>query len=333
MANDPEAIRISELTGEPMPGARDVPARARGRLFPRLGRLAVVGLPYLWLLFFFLLPFLIVFKISFSEITIAIPPYTPVFDLADGISANLAKLQQFSFDNYVFLTQDRLYYLSYLSSVWIALVSTVLTLLIGFPMAYGMARAPRHWRPLLVMLVILPFWTSFLIRVYAWMGILSREGLLNQFLIFVGVVDPAHPLVILSTNTAVYIGIVYSYLPFMVLPLYATLEKLDESLLEAAADLGCPPWKAFWAITVPLSLPGVVAGSFLVFIPAVGEFVIPDLLGGSDTLMIGRTLWAEFFSNRDWPLSSAIAVLLLLILVIPIVYFQNHQAKLQESGK
>ncbi|WP_306886275.1 ABC transporter permease subunit [Amorphus orientalis] len=316
-----------------MPGGRDVDRSARGRLGTRIGRWLVTALPYAWLLAFFLLPFLIVFKISFSTIDIAMPPYTPVFELSEGLSANLAKLRDFTIENYTFLTQDALYYLSYLSSIRIALVSTLLTLLIGFPMAYGMARSPREWRPLLVMLVILPFWTSFLIRVYAWMGILSREGLLNQFLIFLGVVDPANPLVILSTTTAVYIGIVYSYLPFMVLPLYATLEKLDESLLEAAADLGCPPWKAFWQITVPLAVPGIVAGSFLVFIPAVGEFVIPDLLGGSDTLMIGRTLWAEFFTNRDWPLSSAIAVILLLILVVPIVYFQNHQARLQESGK
>tara|TARA_R110002020_G_scaffold15143_13_gene53832 strand:+ start:1041 stop:2033 length:993 start_codon:yes stop_codon:yes gene_type:complete len=328
---DEEALRISELTGEPMPGGRTVARLSRRGL--GLGRLALIGVPYLWLLLLFLLPFVIVFKISFSDIAIAIPPYTPVFDLADGIAGNLAKIQAFTVANYGFLISDSLYYLSYLSSVKIALISTVLTLLIGFPLAYGMARAPREWRPLLVMLVILPFWTSFLIRVYAWIGILSREGLLNQFLIWLGVIDPANPLVILSTNTAVYIGIVYSYLPFMVLPLYATLEKLDHSLLEAASDLGCPPWKAFWQITVPLAIPGVVAGCFLVFIPAVGEFVIPDLLGGSQTLMIGRTLWTEFFNNRDWPLSSAIAVVLLLILVIPIMYFQNHQARLQESQR
>jgi len=332
MANE-EAIRISELTGEPMPGGRETDLRARSRLSSRLGRLGLIGVPYLWLLILFLLPFVIVLKISFSDITIAMPPYTPVFDWADGVSGNLAKVKEFTLQNYGFLASDALYYLSYLSSLKIAAISTVLTLLIGFPLAYGMARSPREWRPLLVMLVILPFWTSFLIRVYAWMGILSREGLLNQFLIWLGAIDPANPLVILSTNTAVYIGIVYSYLPFMVLPLYATLEKLDETLLEAAADLGCPPWKAFWQITVPLAIPGVIAGCFLVFIPAVGEFVIPDLLGGSQTLMIGRTLWTEFFNNRDWPISSAIAVVLLLILVIPIVYFQNQQARLQESEK
>lgn len=332
MANE-EALRISELTGEPMPGGREVAPSKRRGFRPGFGRLTLIGVPYLWLLLLFLLPFAIVFKISFSDITIAIPPYTPVFDVADGIAGNLAKLREFTLQNYGFLATDSLYYLSYLSSLKIAFVATVITLLIGFPLAYGMARAPREWRPLLVMLVILPFWTSFLIRVYAWIGILSREGLLNQFLIWLGILDPANPLVILSTNTAVYIGIVYSYLPFMVLPLYATLEKLDETLLEAASDLGSPPWKAFWQITVPLAIPGVIAGCFLVFIPAVGEFVIPDLLGGSETLMIGRTLWTEFFNNRDWPLSSAIAVVLLLILVVPIMYFQHHQARLQESDR
>lgn len=222
-----------------------------------------------------------------------------------------------------------IYIASYLSSLWIALVSTVLTLVIGYPIAYGMARAPAHWRPTLLMLVILPFWTSLLIRVYAWIGILSTEGLLNQFLMSLGIIS--EPLVILQTNTAVYIGIVYSYLPFMILPLYSALEKMDDTLLEAASDLGCPPLKAFWQITFPLSLPGVIAGCFLVFIPAVGEFVIPDLLGGSDTLMIGKVMWEEFFSNRDWPAASAVAVILLLILVVPIVLFQNQQQKSQGS--
>ena len=210
----------------------------------------------------------------------------------------------------------------------IAGISTILVLVIGYPIAYGMARAPRRWQPTLLMLIILPFWTSFLIRVYAWIGILKKEGLLNQALLWLGVIH--EPLTILNTNWAVYIGIVYSYLPFMVLPLYAALEKMDESLLEAAADLGCPPLRAFWKITFPLSLPGVVAGCFLVFIPATGEFVIPDLLGGSDTLMIGRTLWTEFFNNRDWPVASAVAVLLLLILVVPIVIFQNMEQRRAE---
>jgi putrescine transport system permease protein len=291
-------------------------------------RWLVVIIPYAWSLLFFLVPFLIVFKISFSTSAIAQPPYTPVFnsfgDLADGI-------RQFTVDNYVWLTQDSLYLRSYVSSLVIAVVSTFLVLLVGFPMAYGMARAPRSWHPTLVMLVILPFWTSFLIRVYAWIGILKKEGLLNAFLMWAHIIN--EPLTILNTNWAVYIGIVYSYLPFMVLPLYAALERLDNTLLEAAADLGCPPIKAFWKITWPLALPGVIAGCFLVFIPVTGEFVIPDLLGGSGTLMIGKTLWSEFFNNRDWPLSSAVAVILLLILVIPIVIFQNQQQRAQEADK
>src|SRR5690606_3007978 len=224
-----------------------------------------------------------------------------------------------------------LYLNAYISSLWIAAVSTALTLLVGYPVAYGMARAPSSIRPTLLMLVILPFWTSFLIRVYAWIGILKPEGLLNQFLMWIGLVD--QPLVILNTNTAIYIGIVYSYLPFMVLPLYATLEKMDHSLVEAAQDLGCSPIGAFWKVTFPLSVPGVVAGCLLVFIPAVGEFVIPDLLGGSQTLMIGKTLWNEFFSNRDWPVASAVAIVLLLLLVVPIMIFQKVQADQQERGR
>jgi putrescine transport system permease protein len=290
----------------------------------------VVLVPYLWLFFFFLTPFLIVLKISLSQTAIAMPPYLPAFDLSEGLGTFLDQLKELSLDNYAFLFSDSLYIKSYLSSLQIAIVSTILVLIIGYPIAYGMARAPKAWRPTLVMLVILPFWTSFLIRVYAWIGILSREGLLNTFLGWAGIIDS--PLTILSTNVAVYIGIVYSYLPFMVLPLYAALEKMDESLLEAAADLGCPPLKTFWVVTFPLSIPGVIAGCFLVFIPAVGEFVIPDLLGGSETLMIGKTLWAEFFSNRDWPLASSVAVILLLILVIPIVVFQNVQQRQQEKN-
>ncbi len=291
-------------------------------------RWLVVAVPYLWLILLFLAPFLIVLKISVSTTAIAMPPYTPVLDFTSGLGALWEQFQEFSFDNYVFLTEDALYWKSYLSSLQIALISTFLILLVGYPIAYGMARAKREWRPTLLMLVILPFWTSFLIRVYAWMGILKPEGLLNQLLLWLGVIDT--PLNIMPSTLAVYIGIVYSYLPFMILPLYATLEKLDETLLEAAADLGCPPMQAFWKITFPLSLPGVIAGCFLVFIPAVGEFVIPDLLGGSDTLMIGKTLWAEFFSNRDWPVSSAVAVVLLAILVVPIMLFQNAQKKVTE---
>ena len=289
----------------------------------------VVAIPYLWLLIFFLAPFLIVFKLSLSEIAVAIPPYVPTFDLTGGAVEIWSKIKQLSFDNYIWLTSDALYIRSYISSLIVAVVSTVLILLVGYPVAYGMARAPKAWRPTLVMLVILPFWTSFLIRVYAWIGILKKEGLLNQLLMNLGVISD--PLTILNTNIAVYIGMVYSYLPFMILPLYASLEKMDDSLLEAAADLGSPPARAFWQITFPLSIPGVVAGAFLCFIPIVGEFVIPDLLGGSETLMIGKTLWVEFFSNRDWPVASAVAIILLLVLVIPIVLFQNSLAKQGEA--
>lgn len=291
----------------------------------------VVSVPYLWLLVLFLAPFLIVLKISFSTIAIAVPPYTPVFDLGGSVAGLIDSLKQLSLENYIWLTGDALYTRAYLSSLWIAAISTVLVLLIGFPIAYGMARAPKAWQATLLMLVILPFWTSFLIRVYAWIGILKKEGLLNQLLLGLGVVDT--PLTILNTNWAVYIGIIYSYLPFMILPLFAALERLDDTLLEAAADLGCPPTRAFWKITFPLSLPGIVAGCFLVFIPVTGEFVIPDLLGGSDTLMIGKTLWAEFFSNRDWPLASAVAVVLLFILVVPIVIFQNFEQKRTERER
>jgi putrescine transport system permease protein len=291
----------------------------------------VIVIPYGWLLLFFLAPFFIVFRISLSTTAIAMPPYEPVFSFADGWAGLLSKIGEFSLDNYTYLTDDPLYFNAYVSSVVIAAISTFLTLLIAYPIAYGMAQAPRGLRPTLVMLVILPFWTSFLIRVYAWIAILKPEGLFNQLLLSLHLIDT--PLIILNTNTAVYIGIVYSYLPFMVLPLYSALEKMDGTLIEAAQDLGCPPITAFWRVTFPLSIPGVVAGCMLVFIPAVGEFVIPDLLGGSQTLMIGKTLWNEFNSNRDWPVSSAVATILLLILVIPIVFFQNVQAKAEERGK
>jgi putrescine transport system permease protein len=291
----------------------------------------LIAIPYLWLVVFFLVPFFIVFKISFSEIALAIPPYAPAFTFADGWAGFVEKLRQLSVDNYLWLTNDPLYLSAYLSSVGIAFVSTVIALLIGYPLAYGMAQAPRGLRPVLLMLVILPFWTSFLIRVYAWIGILKRDGSLNLMLQWLGVID--EPLSIINTNTAVVIGIVYSYLPFMVLPLYAALERMDHSLIEAAQDLGCTRRKAFWTITLPLSLPGILAGSMLVFIPAVGEFVIPDLLGGSDTLMIGKTLWVEFFSNRDWPVASAVATVLLVILVAPIAIFQSLQARAAEVAK
>jgi putrescine transport system permease protein len=311
-------------------GSETAPA-ASGGLARALGNRLVILVPYLWLLVFFLVPFLIVFKISLSTTAIAMPPYVPVFGLGDGLGGLFAKLGELTFDNYRWLTEDALYFNAYVSSIVIAGVSTLITLAVGFPIAYGMARAPASLRPTLLMLVILPFWTSFLIRVYAWIGILKPEGLLNQFLMWIGIIDD--PLLILNTHTAIYIGIVYSYLPFMVLPLYSALEKMDYSLIEAAQDLGCPPISAFWKITFPLALPGVVAGSMLVFIPAMGEFVIPDLLGGSQTLMIGKTLWNEFFNNRDWPVSSAVAVILLLLLVVPIMLFQQAQARSQEKGR
>jgi putrescine transport system permease protein len=294
---------------------------------PLQSRIAV-WIPYFWLLVFFVAPFLIVFKISLSEPVLAQPPYVPVFNRLAEVPE---KLRELSFENYRWLSQNALYWNAYLSSLWIAGLSAIITLLVGFPIAYGMARAPARIRTLLLVLVILPFWTSFLIRVYAWIAILRPEGLLNQFLLWAGIISA--PLAISNTNTAVIIGIVYSYLPFLVLPLYASLERIDESLLEAAADLGATPLAAFWRVTAPLAVPGVAAGTMLVFIPAMGEFVIPDLLGGSETLMIGRTLWSEFFQNRDWPVASAVAVLLLLLLVLPIVFFQNAQARLRGASR
>ncbi|MFO1351805.1 MAG: ABC transporter permease subunit [Gammaproteobacteria bacterium] len=286
------------------------------------GRGVVILAPYLWLFLFFLLPFLIVLRISFSETQIAMPPYTPLVEMTDEGKLLLT----FNLENYKLLWEDDLYWRSYVSSHKVRRHPLYLSHATGrLSIAYAMARTPKRWRLALVMLVILPFWTSLLIRVYAWIGILKKEGLLNLALTSLGLIN--EPLTILNTNVAVYIGIVYSYLPFMVLPLYANLEKMDMTLLEAAMDLGCRPLKAFWSITFRLSLPGVIAGCFLVFIPAVGEFVIPDLLGGSETLMIGKTLWAEFFNNRDWPLSSAVAVVLLLLLVVPIVIFQRAQLK------
>lgn len=287
-------------------------------------RAVLIGVPYLWLLALFLIPFAIVFKISLSDIALAIPPYTPT--MKDGVAALIAGLD---FENFVFLMEDDLYWKAYLSSVQIAGISTVLTLMIGYPVAYGMARAPEQWRPTLMMLIILPFWTSFLIRVYAWVGILSTEGYLNQFLLGIGAVT--EPLTILNTQVAVYIGIVYTYLPFMILPIYAALDRMDGSLIEAAEDLGCSRLTAFWLVTIPLSKNGIIAGCFLVFIPALGEFVIPALLGGSQTLMIGKVLFEEFFSNRDWPVASAVAVVLLLILILPIVLFQLNQQKQAEA--
>jgi putrescine transport system permease protein len=287
-------------------------------------RWLVVIIPYIWLALFFLAPFFIIVKISLSDQAIAMPPYTPVFE---GFARIGNFLSQLDFENYIFLTDDELYIKAYLNSLLIAGVSTVLLLLVGYPVALAMARAPATVRPTLLMLVILPFWTSFLIRVYAWIGILKPEGLLTLLLQSLHILGPDQQVQIFHTQWAVYIGIVYSYLPFMILPLYSALEKLDGTLLEAASDLGCPPWKAFWRITFPLSLPGVIAGAMICFIPITGEFVIPDLLGGPDTLMIGKTLWTEFFGNRDWPLASAVAVILLLVLVVPIAVYQNQQQK------
>ena len=292
-------------------------------------RAVLIAVPYLWLLALFLVPFLIVLKISLSDIALARPPYMPQLDLSEGWSGFTAFLADLDLENFVFLTEDNLYWKAYLSSLQIALIATTVTLLVAYPIAYAMARAAQEWRPTLLMLVILPFWTSFLIRVYSWMGILSNEGVLNQLLAWLGVIDA--PLQILNTNTAVYIGIVYTYLPFMILPIYSALEKMDESLLEAAEDLGCSRMQAFWLVTLPLSKNGIIAGCFLVFIPTIGEFVIPSLLGGSQTLMIGKILWEEFFSNRDWPVASAVAVILLLILIIPIILFQRNEQKAREA--
>ncbi|MCE9686489.1 ABC transporter permease subunit [Shewanella sp. AS16] len=288
------------------------------------GRLWTLGLPYVWLLLFFALPFAIVLKISFSTAVIAIPPYEPTFHYADEA------LQIFlNLGNYLLLLDDSLYYMAYLSSLKMALVSTLCCMLLGYPMAYAIARAPARQQTVLLLLVMLPSWTSFLIRVYAWMGLLSNTGLINNLLLWLGLIG--EPLQILNTNLAVYIGIVYAYLPFMVLPLYANLVKLDMSLLEAAADLGSSSFNTFWKITLPLSRGGLIAGSMLVFIPAVGEFVIPELLGGPDTLMIGKVLWQEFFNNRDWPVAAALAIVMLVLLLIPITLFHRYQSRSMEK--
>ncbi|MFA7429610.1 MAG: ABC transporter permease subunit [Rhodospirillaceae bacterium] len=291
------------------------------------GRRLVIAVPFVWLLLFFLAPFAIVAKISMAEFMVGVPPYTPLFEWTEDAWLHVRATA----NNYAYLVEDPLYVAAYVSSLKIAAISTVIALLIGYPMAYAIARSRQPWRNVLLLAVMLPFWTSFLIRVYAWIGILRSNGLLNNFLLWLGVID--EPLVILNTDVAVYIGIVYSYLPFMILPLYATLEKMDLSLLEAAQDLGCRPWKAFVTVTLPLSLPGIIAGSMLVFIPAVGEFVIPDLLGGPDTLMIGKVLWSEFFNNRDWPVASAVAIAMLVLLVAPIVLFQRHRMRQEEKAR
>jgi len=312
-----------------MRGAVSVLAAILGRL-GLWGRGVVVAVPYLWLLLFFLVPFLIVFGISFSESVIAQPPYAPLLSWLTDEEAGTSKLQiLLNLTNYLRLTGDDLYILAYLNSVKIALVTTLLCLAVGYPMAYAIARADPARRGPLMMLVILPFWTSFLIRIYAWIGILKGNGVISNLLEWTGITSG--PVEILYSDWAVYIGMSYCYLPFMVLPLYSTLEKMDPTLLEAAADLGCRPFKAFLTVTLPLSLPGIVAGSLLVFIPAVGEFVTPELLGGPDTLMIGRVLWNEFFANRDWPVASAVAIALLLVLVVPIMIFQYVQGREAEG--
>ncbi|MGH8206317.1 MAG: ABC transporter permease subunit [Steroidobacteraceae bacterium] len=286
----------------------------------RYGRRAVVGVPLLWLVLFFLVPFVIALKISFSQPVLAIPPYTP---LLQWTHAHLPSIR-LHLDSYRRLFTDHLYLDSFLYSVRVAAGSTLCCLLLGYPMALAIARAPLRRRNLLLMLIILPFWSSFLLRVYAWIGLLQDNGVINHLLQLLHLTD--HPIPMVNTTFAVYIGIVYSYLPFMVLPLYANLEKQDPALLEAAADLGARPWRAFWGVTVPLSLPGVMAGVLLVFIPAVGEYVIPSLLGPANQLMIGRVLSTEFFENRDWPTASVVAIAMLLVLLVPIVLLQRYRA-------
>ena len=287
-------------------------------------------IPALWLAVFFLVPCLIVLKISLSQTAIAQPPYLPVFDPTQGFAAIKAALAELSLDNFRLLVSDNLYVFSYLRSLIVAVVSTSILLVIGYPIAYGMARLPRRWQGIAMMLVIVPFWTSFLIRIYAWINILQHDGLLNKILLALHLVSA--PVVWLSTDSAMYLGIVYSYLPFMILPLYATLARMDPALLEAASDLGAAPRRAFWLVTFPLSLPGVAAGALLCFIPIMGEFVIPDLLAGSDSLMIGQTLWLEFFTNKDWPVASAVAVVLLVLLVGPLLLYDRLQRRQLEGN-
>jgi putrescine transport system permease protein len=291
----------------------------------------MLAVPYLWLVVFFLAPFAIVMKISLSQEALSQPPYTPIFDLSKGVADIFEQARHFSFDAYRSLFEDWLYIDSYLSSLRLAAMAALLTLLVAYPLAYAMARAPARIKPVLVMLAIAPFWTSFLIRVYAWIMILKDEGLLNQALMALGIIR--EPLAIFATDKAVLIGIVYSYLPFMVLPLFNAIDRQDVTLIEAATDLGATSLQAFWRITFPLSLPGVLAGLLLVFIPAIGEFVIPDLLGGSDTLMIGRTMWDEFFENRDWPTASAAAIVLLVLLLVPLALYERAQIAAAEKAR
>ncbi|MDR3499729.1 MAG: ABC transporter permease subunit [Parvibaculum sp.] len=289
------------------------------------GRRVVIGIPLIWLTLFFLLPFLIVLKISFASQIVGIPPFSPLFDWSAG---GFPKLQ-LDFSNYDYLFSDDLYIVAYLNSVKIAFFSTCICTLIAYPMAYGVARAPESWRNPLLLLIVLPFWTSLLLRVYAWIGLLKGNGIINNFLISIGLITD--PLPMMNNAFSVYVGIVYSYLPFMLLPLYASLSRLDLTLLEAAADLGASRTRAFLSVTLPLSLPGVIAGGMLVFIPAIGEFVIPSLLGGPGTTMIGRVIWDEFFENQAWPVASAVAIALMLFLVVPIMIFQYYQARSEEQ--
>ncbi|MDQ1092712.1 putrescine transport system permease protein [Xanthomonas sacchari] len=315
---------VVPVPSEPTPRLR-LQQRLRLRSLPAM-RWLVIAAPYLWLLLFFAIPFLIVLRISFSEQAIRSPPYSELLEIRDGVLTLKLTLQ-----NYLALLRDHQYIEAYWGSIKIAGISTALTLLIGYPMAYAIARLSPSARNIAMMLVVLPSWTSFLIRVYAWIGILDSNGVLNRALLALGLIDA--PLHILYTPVAAYIGIVYCYLPFMVLPLYATLVKLDQRLLEAAYDLGAPPWKAFLTVTLPLSRPGIVAGCMLVMIPAVGEFVIPEMLGGPDTLMIGRVLWGEFFNNRDWPTASAVAIAMLALLMVPILIFNRYQQRQLEGGQ
>lgn len=311
--------------------ARAVPTGSLwSRLHRRLSeswRSLVVGVPYIWLLLFFLVPFLIILKISFASSLIARPPYTPLWEWASDGTLQISLL----FSNYQFLIEDPLYIVGYLNSLKIAAVSTLLCLIIGYPIAYGIARSTPATRNVLLLLVILPFWTSFLLRIYAWMGLLNKQGVINNVLVGLGILD--QPITMMNTEFAVYVGIVYSYVPFMILPIYVNLEKMDMSLVEAAMDLGSRPSRVFLDVTLPLSIPGIVAGSLLVFIPATGEYVIPALLGSPSNPMIGRVLFDEFYTNRDWPLASAVAIVLLLLLVIPILFFQHYQMKQAEAEK
>ena len=281
----------------------------------------VVSIPFIWLLLFFLAPFFIVLKISVAESLIASPPYGPLFEWVEEGVLTITVI----FDNFVYLWEDELYVNTYINSVKISSLSTVICLLLGYPIAYGIVRSSPTTKNILLLLVVLPFWTSFLLRVYAWMGLLADQGTINSFLIWLGVID--QPIRLLYTTFAVYVGIVYSYLPFMILPLYANMEKLDITLHEAAADLGAKPTITFLTVTLPLTMPGIIAGSLLVFIPATGEFVIPDLLGGGNVLMIGRVLSSEFNANHDWPVAAAVAVVLLTVLVLPMMLYQRVQSK------